>query len=88
MKAKITPPKFGLSQKIQLTKKHFQIRKLPSPMTINDQTAKIDSKIFLNNMCKYFAKIGSNLCVNISPNATNNSLKIYNKTCLQSFTLQ
>ena len=56
-------------------------------MVIDDETVKANLKIFLNKLCKYFANIGSALCDNIPLNDTNESLKIYNKSCLLSFVL-
>ena len=43
--------------------------------------------MFLNKLCKYFANIISNLCDNIPLNASNDSLNIYNKSCLNGFVL-
>ena len=41
--------------------KNSSRKKLPTSLEINVQSYKTDSDEFLNRMCKYFAKVGSNL---------------------------
>ena len=58
--------------------------KLPSPISIENQFYKTDSKPFLDKLCDYFATIGASLSKNIAPK-NNSSFKIYSKCCMHSF---
>ena len=59
--------------------------KLPTSLEINGQSCKTDSDEFLNRMCEYFAKVGSNLSKNNPSNISEH--KIFSKSIMQSFTL-
>ena len=59
--------------------------KLPTSLEINGQSYETDSDEFLNRMCEYFAKVGSNLSKNNPSNIS--ELKIFSKFKMQSFTL-
>ena len=65
--------------------KNSSCNKLPTSLEINGQSCKTDSDKFLNQMCEYFAKLGSNLSKNNPSNIF--KLKIFSKSIMQSFTL-
>ena len=65
--------------------KNSSRNKLPTSLEIKGQSCETDSDEFLNRMCEYFAKVGSNLSKNNPSNIS--ELKIFSKSIMQSFTL-
>ena len=66
--------------------KSYSSNKLPSSLKINNQLYETDSDEFLNQMCEYFANVGSTLSNTtkfFSP-----KVKIFSKSSLKSFMLQ
>ena len=59
--------------------------KLPTSLKINGQICETDSDEFLNQMCEYFANVGSNLSKRNKSDIS--ELKIFSKSIMQSFTL-
>ena len=56
--------------------------KIPATIEINDKMLKTKSVDFLNELCKYFAKVGTNMNKNL--NSNDSKLTIHLKCCSQS----
>ena len=61
-----------------------QSKMMPATMEINNHVYDTNSETFLNNVCNYFANVGSLMAKNL-PNQHNSYLKIYSKRSCRSF---